>query len=67
MLNTVDGYSREALAMRVGRSCDAEQVVEVIEASSPSGAPGHLRMGYGPELVAWALRDWCRLAGTKTT
>ena len=25
------------------------------------GAPGHLRMDNGPELIAWALRDWCRL------
>ena len=31
------------------------------------GAPGHLRMDNGPELIAWALRDWCRLAGTATT
>ena len=31
------------------------------------GAPGHLHMDNGPELIAWALRDWCRLAGTITT
>jgi len=30
------------------------------------GPPGHLRMDNGPELIAWALRDWCRLAGTGT-
>jgi putative transposase len=27
------------------------------------GASQHLRMDNGPELVAWALRDWCRLSG----
>jgi transposase InsO family protein len=26
----------------------------------------HLRMDNGPELIAWALRDWCRLNGTGT-
>lgn len=30
------------------------------------GAPAHLRMDNGPELVARALRDWCRLVGTGT-
>jgi putative transposase len=68
LLNIVDEHTREALAMRVGRSCDADQVVAVIECLvAERGAPGHLRMDNGPELIAWALRDWCRLAGTITT
>ena len=67
LLNIVDEHSREALAMRVGRSCDADQVVAVIESLvAERGAPQHLRMDNGPELIAWALRDWCRLAGTAT-
>ena len=24
-------------------------------------------MDNGPELLAWALRDWCRLSGTQTS
>jgi hypothetical protein len=53
--------------MRVGRTCDADAVVAVIEALvAERGAPEHLRMDNGPELIAWALRDWCRLAGTGT-
>jgi len=67
LLNIVDEHTREALAMRVGRSCDADAVVAVIEALvAERGAPAYLRMDNGPELVAWALRDWCRLAGTAT-
>jgi transposase InsO family protein len=67
LLNVVDEFTREALAMRVGRSCDADAVVAVIEALvAERGAPEHLRMDNGPELVAWALRDWCRMAGTAT-
>jgi putative transposase len=54
--------------MRVGRTCNADEVVAVIEhLVAERGAPGHLRMDNGPELLAWALRDWCRLAGTATT
>jgi putative transposase len=29
-------------------------------------APEHLRADNGPEMIAWALRDYCRLAGTNT-
>ena len=54
--------------MRVGRTCTADDVVGTIEALvAERGAPAHLRMDNGPELVAWALGDWCRLAGTRTT
>lgn len=67
LLNIVDEYTREALAMRVGRRCDADTVVSVIESLvAARGAPAHLRMDNGPEMIAWALRDWCRLAGTAT-
>ena len=67
LTNIVDEHTREALAMRVGRTCDADEVVAVIEALvAQRGAPAHLRMDNGPELIAWALRDWCRLAGTDT-
>jgi putative transposase len=34
--------------------------------SAERSAPAHLRADNGPELIAWALRDWCRLAGTAT-
>jgi putative transposase len=62
------GNTREALAMRVGRRCDADAVVAIIEeVVAERGAPAHLRMDNGPELIAWALRDWCRLHHTTTT
>lgn len=59
--------SREALAMRVARCCTADDVVVQIEVLvAERGAPKYLRMDNGPELVAWALKDWCRLLGTGT-
>jgi putative transposase len=67
LANIVDEHTREALAMRVGRTCGADELLEVIDGLvADRGAPGHLRMDNGPELIAWALRDWCRLAGTGT-
>jgi len=67
LLNIVDEHTREALAMRVGRNCTADDVVAVIDVLvAKRGAPQHLRMDNGPELIAWALRDWCRLRGTTT-
>ena len=67
LANIVDEYTREALAMRVGRTCTADELVATIEILvARRGAPRHLRMDNGPELVAWALRDWCRLVGTGT-
>ena len=67
-LHIVDEHTREALAMRVGRSCTADEVVDTIsELVAVRGAPIHLRMDNGPEMIAWTLRDYCRLAGTRTT
>ena len=63
ILNVVTEFTREALAMEVARTCTSDEVVAVIERLvAERGAPVHLRMDNGPELVAWALRDWCRLS-----
>ena len=67
LANVVDEYTREALAMEVERSITADRLVDVLERLvARHGPPRHLRMDNGPELVAWALRDWCRLGGTGT-
>jgi putative transposase len=68
LANLVDEHTREALAMRVGRTCTADDLVDVLDALvGDRGAPAHLRMDNGPELIAWALRDWCRRSGTQTS
>ena len=67
LLNVIDEFTREALAIHVDHSINADKVVEVVEAiAAVTGAPGHLRMDNGPELVADALRDWCQHSGTET-
>ena len=53
--------------MDVHRSMGADHVVSCLERLvAQRGAPKHLRMDNGPELIAWALRDWCRLSGLDT-
>ena len=67
LLNVIDEFTREALAIHVDHSIDADKVVNTVEAiAAITGAPGHLRMDNGPELVADALRDWCQLSRTAT-
>ena len=67
-LHVVDEHTREALAMRVGRTCTSDEVVDVlIDLVAVRGAPEHLRMDNGPEMIAWVLRDYCRMAGTRTS
>jgi putative transposase len=67
LANIVDEHTREALAMRVGRSWTADDLVNVLDdLVADRGAPVNLRADNGPELIAWALRKWCRLSGTQT-
>jgi len=67
LTNIVDEFTREALAICVNRSSTADDLISAIERLvAERGAPACLRMDNGPELTAWALRDWCRLSGTRT-
>lgn len=67
LLNIVDEFTREALAMHVARSIDSDQTVRVLEQlAAQRGTPEHVRCDNGPELTAHALRDWCRFTQTET-
>ena len=68
LCNIVDEHTREALAIRVSRTCSAEQVVELVAGLvGERGAPEYLRADNGPELIAWALRDYCRMMLMRTS
>ncbi len=66
LLHVVDEHTREALALRVARSIDADHTVRVLDqiVHERGGAPELVRMDNGPELTANAIRDWCRLGGS---
>jgi putative transposase len=68
LANIIDEHPREALDIHVDRSITADDLVERLDLlAAERGAPGHLRMDNGPELIAWALKDWCRLKGAGTS
>jgi hypothetical protein len=68
-LTTVDTHRpREALVIHVARWIDADATVAVLDriAASRATTSRFIRCDNDPELTAYALRDWCRLATTGT-
>ncbi len=67
MLCLIDEYTREALAIRVKRRLNAQDVLETLaDAMIARGTPAHIRSDNGPEFVAKALRQWLGAVGTQT-
>ena len=67
LLNVIDEYTRECLAIDVDRSIDADGVVGCLERlAAERGAPAYVRFDHGPEFIAYAVADWCRFNGTDT-
>ena len=61
MLNVIDEFTREALAIQVDRGIAADGVVAVLDQLAlQRGAPAYVRFDNGPECVAHAVNDWCR-------
>jgi transposase InsO family protein len=67
MLNVIDEFTRECLAIRVGRKLKAVDVIDVLsDLFILRGAPGHIRSDNGPEFIAKAARDWIGAVGATT-
>jgi len=67
MLNVVDEFTRECLAIRINRKLKAFDVIDVLsDLFILRGVPGHIRSDNGPEFVAKAVRDWIAAVGAKT-
>ena len=67
MLNIVDEFTRECLAIRVARRLKAIDVVDVLcDLFILRGVPGHIRSDNGPEFIAKAVQDWISAVGAKT-
>jgi putative transposase len=67
LLNIIDEYSRECLAIEVDRKIKAEDVIESLsELFLLRGIPEYIRSDNGPEFTAKAIRKWLHRLGTKT-
>jgi putative transposase len=67
MLNVIDEFTHECLAIRVARRLKAIDVIDVLsDLFILRGVPGHIRSDNGPEFVAKALRAWIGAVGAKT-
>ena len=63
----IDEYTRECLAIIVGRCLPAEAALEVLqEAIAARGAPRFVRSDNGSEFVAKAMREWLEKAKVGT-
>ena len=67
MLNVIDEYTRECLAIDVARKLKSDDVLERLsELFVLRGVPEHIRSDNGPEFTAKAVRGWLGRVGVKT-
>ncbi len=59
MLNIIDEFSRECLAIRINRKLKATDVIDALsDLFILRGIPTHIRSDNDPEFIARNLRDW---------
>lgn len=67
MLNIVDEFTHECLAIRIDRRLRSTDVIDVLsDLFILRGVPEHVRSDNGPEFVAKAVQDWIAAVGAKT-
>lgn len=67
MLNVIDEYTRECLAIRVGRKLRSGDVQECLtELFCARGVPEYIRSDNGSEFTARMIRNWLQDLGAKT-
>ena len=67
MLNIIDEFTRECLAIRIGRKLNPTDVIDTLsDLFILRGVPGHVRSDNGPEFIAKVVREWIVAVGAKT-
>jgi transposase InsO family protein len=66
ILNVIDEFTRESLAVRVERHLGHEEVQDCLtQLFCERGVPVHIRSDNGPEFIAHALREWLNRLSVK--
>ena len=61
MLNLIDEFTHECLAIRVDRKLNSVAVIDVLsDLFILRGIPQHIRSDNGPEFVAKTVQEWIR-------
>jgi transposase InsO family protein len=67
MLNIIDEFTRECLAIRIDRKLNSTDVIDTLpDLFILRGVPGHVRSDNGPEFIAKAVREWIAAVGART-
>ena len=67
MLNVIDEFTRECLAIRVSRRLNSNDVIDVLsDLFILRGVPGHIRSDNGPKVIAKSVRQWISSVGART-
>ena len=67
ILNIIDEFTRESLAMLVGRKIKNQDVIDILfHLFIFRGIPEHIRSDNGPEFTAKGIRRWLSRLGVKT-
>ena len=67
MLNVIDEFTHECLAIRIDRRLKGADVIDVLsDLFILRGVPGHIRSDNGPEFVAKAVQSWIAAVGART-
>lgn len=60
LLNIIDDFNRESLAIEVNTSLPSLRVIRVLERLvSQRGKPANIRCDNGPEFISHKLEEWC--------
>jgi putative transposase len=66
ILNVIDDYNRESLALEIDTSLPALRVIRVLERlKAMRGNPAVIRVDNGPEFISDKLHQWCEDNGIK--